>query len=310
MRAAVLLGNRASAVADEPIGPLGPDEALVRVEGCGVCASSLPVWQGRPWFEYPLTAGMPGHEPWGHVAALGERTRGLGLEIGMPVAWLGNRAYADYEVVKAEGLVPIPPTLEGRPLAGEALGRIANVFERSWILPDMNVAVVGAGFIGSGIIQLATAAGARVTAFSMRASSSERALAQGAVAARPLDARDAGRARWPRVIECTGTQAGLDLAGSLVAIGGRLVVAGYHRDGLRTVDMQDWNRKGIDVINAHERDPERNRAGMRSALAAIGQGRLDPWPLLTHRFELPGIDRAFEALERRSDGLVKAYIRL
>ena len=58
-----------------------------------------------------------------------------------------------------------------------------------------------------------------------------------------------------RVIEAVGKQWPLDLAGELTAEGGRLVIAGYHQDGPRQVNMQLWNWRGLDVINAHERDP-------------------------------------------------------
>src|SRR5688500_9416635 len=46
-------------------------EVLIKVEGCGVCGSNLPIWEGREWFNYPLPPGNPGHEGWGRVAALG-----------------------------------------------------------------------------------------------------------------------------------------------------------------------------------------------------------------------------------------------
>jgi hypothetical protein len=36
-------------------------------------------------------------------------------------------------------------------------------------------------------------------------------------------------------------------------------------DGPRTVNMQSWNWKGIDVINAHERRPEVIGAALRMA---------------------------------------------
>src|SRR6185369_14924377 len=29
-------------------------ELRVQIEGCGVCASNLPVWEGKPWFDYPF----------------------------------------------------------------------------------------------------------------------------------------------------------------------------------------------------------------------------------------------------------------
>ena len=57
---------------------------------------------------------------------------------------------------------------------------------------------------------------------------------------------------------------------------GRLVIAGYHQDGPRQVNMQLWNWRGIDVINAHERDPRRYVDGMRAAVDLDGGRRARP----------------------------------
>jgi len=29
------------------------DEVKIKVQGCGICASSIPLWEGREWFSYP-----------------------------------------------------------------------------------------------------------------------------------------------------------------------------------------------------------------------------------------------------------------
>jgi hypothetical protein len=34
-------------------------QVRVKLQGCGVCGSNTAVWQGRPWFEYPLAPGIP-----------------------------------------------------------------------------------------------------------------------------------------------------------------------------------------------------------------------------------------------------------
>ena len=75
-----------------------------------------------------------------------------------------------------------------------------------------------------------------------------------------------------RVIEATGKQWPLDLAAELTAERGRLVIAGYHQDGPRQVNMQLWNWRGLDVINAHERDPAIYVHGVRAAVAAVAGG--------------------------------------
>ena len=57
MKAAVIAATRTLEIVDAPLPEPGSGEVRVRLEGCGVCASNLPVWEGRPWFRYPLGAG-------------------------------------------------------------------------------------------------------------------------------------------------------------------------------------------------------------------------------------------------------------
>jgi threonine dehydrogenase-like Zn-dependent dehydrogenase len=111
-----------------------------------------------------------------------------------------------------------------------------------------------------------------------------------------------------RVIEAVGKQWPLDLAGELVGFGGRLVFAGYHQDGPRQVNMQDWNWKGIDVVNAHERDPEVCRRGLREAVEAVASGRIDPGALYTHRYPLKRLGEALAATRDKPQGFVKALV--
>ena len=100
----------------------------------------------------------------------------------------------------------------------------------------------------------------------------------------------------------------LDLASVLVHTGGRLVIAGFHQDGHRTIDLQSWNWRGLEVVNAHERSEETALAGMRAAVEAVLSERLRPDRLYTHTFALADLGDAFEAACRRPDGFVKALV--
>src|SRR5690348_14247606 len=71
MHAGVVSGPGRASLESVPIPTPGPGEIRVRLEGSGVCGSNLPVWEGRPWFEYPLAPGAPGHEGWGIVDEVG-----------------------------------------------------------------------------------------------------------------------------------------------------------------------------------------------------------------------------------------------
>ena len=49
MRAAVIAAPGEVRVEQVPRPEPAPGEVRVRVEGCGVCASNLPLWEGMPW---------------------------------------------------------------------------------------------------------------------------------------------------------------------------------------------------------------------------------------------------------------------
>jgi threonine dehydrogenase-like Zn-dependent dehydrogenase len=69
-----------------------------------------------------------------------------------------------------------------------------------------------------------------------------------------------------------------------------------------------WNWRGIDVINAHERDPAAYMAGMRDAIEAAVSGRIDFQRLLTHVFSLRHLGDALDATRDRPDGFLKAIV--
>jgi len=315
MQACVITAPQQAALQDAARPEPGPGQVLLRLEGSGVCASSIPVWEGREWFQYPQAPGAPGHEGWGRVAALGEGV--TGLAVGQRVAALTYRAHAEYDVADAGSVVPLPASLDGRAVPGEPLGCTANIFRRSDIRAGQTVAIVGIGFLGALLTQLAVHAGARVIAISRRPFSLDYARQCGAQHTVLMDdhwrvieevKRLTGEQWCERVIECTGLEWPLQLAGELTAVRGRLVIAGYHQDGMRQVNVQLWNWRGIDVINAHERDPKQYVVGMREAIALMDRGVLDPEPLYTHRLTLDRLGDALELTRSRPDGFMKALV--
>jgi threonine dehydrogenase-like Zn-dependent dehydrogenase len=229
------------------------------------------VWEGRPWFEYPLAPGAPGHEVWGRT------------EDGRRVAALCFNGYADWDAAPASTVVELPAELDGLPFPGEALACAVNVVRRARVRPHDRVAVVGLGFLGTSVAR----------------------LLGGVTEVRRGTEVDG---EFDVVVEAAGTQEALDTASRLVAPAGRLVVAGFHQDGPRTVDMQSWNWRGIDVINAHERDPAAVVDAMREAARLAADGMLDLRELVTHVLPLAELDRAFELAATRPPGFLKAVV--
>lgn len=315
MRAAVIESPRRARVVHVPVPKPGAGQVRVRLDGCGICGSNAPLWEGRSWFQYPLAPGQGGHEGWGVVDALGDGVRGI--EPGMRVAGLFGNAFAEYDLCAADSLVRVPRGLEGAPFPAEALGCGFNVVRRAEIGRGQTVAVVGVGFLGAVVTALAAQAGARVVAIARRPFAQSTAAALGAAETIPMDRNDrviervreaTGGKLCPVVIEVTGAQAPLDLASAITATRGRLVIAGYHQDGPRHVDLQLWNWRGIDVVNAHERDPAAYVRGMREAAQAAARHRIDVRALCTHSFPLEEIGRGFDMLLERPRGFLKAVI--
>ena len=316
MRAAHLVNPRQVEIVETAIPTPSAAEVLVKLEGCGVCGSNLPVWQGREWFTYPLPPGNPGHEAWGRIVTLDRENRN-GLAIGDRVAMLSYHGFAEYDVAAADAVVKLPAALAGCPFPGEPLACAFNVFARSNIAAGQKVAIVGIGFLGAVLTALAVNVGAEVIAISRRDFALELARAYGA--AHTIAMNDhwqiieevkqlTGDAGCDCVIEAVGQQWPLDLAAELTRIRGRLLIAGYHQDGPRQVNMQQWNWRGLDVINAHEREPAVYMAGMQAAVNAVASCQIDPSALYTHNFDLPALGKALTLLEERPDGFLKALI--
>jgi threonine dehydrogenase-like Zn-dependent dehydrogenase len=315
MRAAVLTGAGKLKIDEVPLPEPGPGQVRIRLEGCGVCASNLTPWEGPEWMQFPTEPGALGHEGWGVVDAVGEAVDEL--RPGDRVGALSGHAYGEYDLANAADVVKIPEALKDAPLPLEPFGCAFNIFRRSDVQTGQTVAILGIGFLGAILVRLASSAGARVIAISRRQESLDLARRMGAAETIPMHdhwqiierVRElTGGTFCDRVIEAVGKQWPLDLAAELTREGGRLIIAGYHQDGPRQVNMQLWNWRGFDVANAHERDPAVSVRGMREAVDAIESGLIEPADLITHRYPLDRLDEALNATRDRPGNFVKAIV--
>ncbi len=302
MKAAQVIEPGRIEVVDVPMPEPGEGEVRVRLLGCGVCASNVPPFEGREWFTYPMLPGALGHETWGET------------DTGERVTSLATDAYAEYVTVPADKVVKLPQDLSATPFPGEPLACAMNIHDRTGHRRGDVVLVLGIGFLGALLTQLYTADGATVLACSRRPESLDFATAADK---RVMDDHwqivewvksHTGGCGADVVVECTGKQWPLDLAADSVREMGRLIIAGYHQDGLRNVNMQTWNWKGLDVVNAHEREPHRYTDGIRRAVAAVSEGRMDHRPLLTHRYPLEALGQALRDTAQRPAGFMKGWI--
>ena len=316
MKAALITAPQTLEIRDVPTPQAAPGEVVVQIEGCGVCASNIPPWEGRDWFSYPFEPGQLGHESWGRVHQIGDGVEGF--QIGDRVSMLSNHAYAQFDKAAQGAVVKLPETLDEQPFPGEPLGCALNIFARSQIQSGDTVAVVGIGFLGAITTQMAKRAGATVYALSRRPDGLKWAHEFGADETIEMDdhwrvierVKELTNGRFcDVVIEATGKQWPLDLSAELCRERGRLIVAGYHQDGLRSVNLQLWGWRGLDVINAHEREEAVYTRGIARAADEVGARVWDPSPLYTHQMPLEDLAQALELTRTRPDGFMKALIQ-
>lgn len=83
-RAIVQTGPRALEMREFPLPEIGPDDALLKVEACGICGSDYEQYEGALPVRFPV---IPGHEPVGRIVEIGdEAARRWRLQEGDRVA--------------------------------------------------------------------------------------------------------------------------------------------------------------------------------------------------------------------------------
>lgn len=338
MRAAVFHGDgRGVALEEWPTPDPGAGEALVKVAACGVCHTDLHYLDhGTPTFKKPPI--VLGHEVAGTVTGLGAGVRGIaeGDRVLIPAvlscgrcrfcregrenicergAMLGNHidgGYAEYVTVPADQLVPLPdeiPLVEGAVIADALTTPYHAVVHRGRVLPADGVAVIGCGGVGLNLVQMATAMGARVVAVDVDRRKLEWARRLGA--ADTLEPAAVDRVD-KEIRRCTGGGADVafeavgrpetqKLALDCLRTGGRAVFVGYSPQEMSLNSGRVMFRE-LEI---------RGSLGCRPVdyprvVELVRQGRIRLAEIVTHRFPLEEIDRAFDTL--RSGDAIRSVV--
>ena len=167
--------------------------------------------------------GAPGHEGWGIVNAVGPGVSSVSN--GARVAFLSTNAFAQYDIAWEAEVVTLPAQLSSQPFPGEAIGCAMNIFRRADIRSCHTTAIVGIGFLGALLTQLASRAGSRVIAISRSASALNVANESGAAIAFALD--DDPVRQVMRVTEGKGCERVIEAVGTPKELGSR--VGSYRR---------------------------------------------------------------------------------
>ena len=326
MRQIVMTGPRRSRIVDVPVPRIAEDELLVKVKYTGMCRSE---WY--PW-SVAREGETFGHETVGVVAEVGRNVRGF--SVGDRVTGLGGGGYKEYIVMEPRKTVHVPDCLKDEDAIVEPLACLLSVAMKNKIeLLGDPVAVVGAGYMGLGIISLFKAMGyGRIVAVDKRPEARENALRFGATEVYAPEEIPAGcimnfetmgspnltrdgyapdfwEMGFPNVVEFTGTPDGLRLAGELTAAHGRLGIAGYHNDVPRTVDYKLWGYKALTTINCHERRIDYEAGLCQRCMDLLASGVWKFTGLTNRIYEMEQFDRANEDMDSHAGGFIKGAVR-
>jgi L-iditol 2-dehydrogenase len=308
MRSARLVGIRRMRIDRVPIPRPGPDEVLVRIEACGVCATDTRKYEiGVNDGHYPFN---PGHEWLGEVVEVGAAVRGF--RPGDRVYGDTYGGYADYALIPAtpagwsRGPLPLPRGLDARraifvePLAD----CIHAVRDQARLAPGDRLAVIGAGVMGIKIAADARRLGCAVMA--VEPLPERRAMARrfGAEAAVAPDGWAEAAAAW------AGPEG---LAAAILTIGdpdlvmpclralrpgGRLVLfAGFGNRPEAAVDLNLIHYRELEVIGSEwiGTPPNQRRHRYDEALAMLMDPALPFEELVTDSCGFAGLEAALAA---------------
>ena len=310
----ILQAPRTSALEQRPKPKPTAHEALIRVELCGVCASEL-----HPWLHADSETEF-GHEVVGEIVDMGSQVEGL--DIGMRVTGLIHKGFAEYALADASLLIEVPTSLGSEEAIGEPLSCVISGMRRSDIDLGDELAIVGLGYMGLLSLQVARLKGpSNIIAIDTRTEALALAARYGAdICLHPQDVPEHYLLeRWqdiPKgtgldaVIEAAGQEAALGLATRLLKAHGFLAIVGYHQGANRRIDMQMWNWKALDVLNAHERRQDYQMDCMRRGLKLVEAKKIDAAPLISHRFSLEHVDKAYSAILEKPEGFIKAIVEV
>ena len=346
MKAAVLTGPNKLEIREVETPSPGPQDVLIRVESCAVCASDVDLidtpWAAQP----PYGSFIPGHEYAGVVVGLGETVDEFKIGDRVAVeAHLGcmrcrhcrvgdytgclnygkkghrangfttNGGYAQYAInhVNTVHLLPDSVDFEEASLVTN-LGCVLYGFQTlgGYVVGD-DVVVIGPGPLGLISVAVAKALCAgRVTLIGTRAERLETGRLMGAD--RLINVHEEDPMEIVRELsEGVGPDIVVESSGGVT--GPQMAIEMVKRMGKILMlgfphgqVKADFSRLGKDNKSIYTVRGE-GWGNCRRAVSLMASGKVDLKPLATHTFGLDLVEKAFETFVKRIDGAVKVVVK-
>lgn len=314
MKSAVLYGPHHWEIEEKITPVIEKDECLIKIKICGVCHSEIHQWETKvEGLEYPRYIG---HEVAGEIIKVGSSVKEF--KVGDRVAaWADGKGYAEEIAVKVDTLSLIADDIAYEFALSEPIACTTNAVLRTNVQLGDVVAMVGTGFMGLIMLQELKLTGAKkIIAIDVRDEMLQLSKELGAdVQLNPLkdnveqEIKKLTNGKGVDIsFEVGGNQSTLDLASQICRMEGKLVIFGYHPGSRIIKDLGYWNWMAFDVVNAHFRNLETILKGMRIGMDLLNAGKIKMDKLVTHKYRLDEIEKAFNAAKEKPTGFVKSVI--
>jgi len=316
-----------------------PDWVLAKVKVAGICGTDLRHWKKE---EPDLECKIMGHELAGEVVEVGEAVTNVKPGDRVVIETVLGDDTCDWCRVQQYNLCPhlydVRMETVSRAFAGYVAGPAKKFhklpghvsFEEATVLDTFavglhavqlsglklndKVAIIGAGPIGLGQLQLAKTCGADVIIVDVVGSSLELAKELGADAVVNTKTEDCYKKVMEFtdnrgadiVFECAGGPSmpeTLPLATSVTRIGGKVVVVGGFDPGKTMIGLE-WQRiqmAEIQIIPSASYSFWGIYPEMKMCLDLLAKGKLNAKKLITHNFPLDEINKAFATAQDKEN---------
>lgn len=335
MRAAKLTGVKKIEVFEEPNPKIqNPDEVLVEIRAVGICGTDLHVFQGeRKDVKLPRVMG---HELSGIVREIGSAVHSIKVgdrvvldpvfacrkcktcltgheNVCSDVKCFGvqmDGGFQDYIVVDENHLYSFSDsvTFEQAALA-EPFSIAANILNRTSMTQNDRVVILGSGTIGLCIVQAAKGIGASVMVSDVVDEKLEMAKKAGAdvtVNSKKSSLLDAVESFAPGgadvIIDAVGIAALTEQMADLAAPVARLAVIGFDERAAQIPPVK-ITKKELTIVGSRM-----NCRQFPKVMEWLSEGKIDEQLMITRRYPLEEIQKAFEETLADGQGTVKTMI--
>lgn len=311
---AVLIEPRNIEVQEIEINP-GPGQMLVKVGGCGLCNWELNHWKG-------LIGPNPqplGHEWAGEVVQLGENVQGFVIGDLVSGESVGMTGFSEYLIANAKGCFKLDKNVDTRTALVEPLQCVVTVLNAAAPEAGDYGIVQGCGPMGLWCVQ-ALSGNYLSGLIAIDVSDYKLELAKKYGATHTINSRKSDV--YERISEITkGHMADFVIEGTgipsllnnavpyLRKTGrGRLILMSSHEESCKEFDFRQAIDRSIEIRVAHPPYQLKPQDNLRRAIEFINRGVFKMDEIITHRYTLDEIQKAFETLENRPGDYIKGVV--